>query len=100
MTLKTYASVLALSAAVSVSVSAQVPEPTPLPKLSSQFLAKIGSPEKLSDPSAEDRRLAYAKLLEGQRYIWKLTHSRKDRSRAALESNASLAREALVSAVT
>src|SRR5215218_9003580 len=77
-----------------------LPAPSPVPRVSSALAAKLGPVERLNDASRENRELAYIKLLEGQRHIWSITNSRRNRSQASIGANAGLAREALVAAIT
>src|SRR6476661_451212 len=97
------------SAAVSVflilNVHAQdgvspVPTPTPVPRISAVLAAKFANAAQSADATRENRQLAYAKLLEAQRFIWAITNSRRNRSQASITENAARAREALVSAIT
>lgn len=53
----------------------------------------------MNETSSERRGQAYAKLLEGQRFIWLAGNARRGRTQAAYQNNVRSARQALVSAV-
>lgn len=70
------------------------PRAVPTPRLSVTLAGR--SNEKADQVSAEDRSLAFAKLLEGQRYTWIATRSQnRTRSSAAVR----MARQALVASI-
>lgn len=48
----------------------KTPTPSPTPKLSETLSKNLENSSKLDEISRERREQAYAKLLEGQRYIW------------------------------
>jgi len=66
------------------------------PKVSETILKNLGQGQQKLEISREQREQAYAKLLEGQRYIWMSQHTR---SQAAKMQNARLASQALQKAV-
>lgn len=73
------------------------PAPKPIEKKTSQVLKE--NLEKLPqdfEVSREKREQAYAKLLEGQRYIWSF---KRIRSRSGLQAGSRLAKNALLQAV-
>jgi tetratricopeptide (TPR) repeat protein len=74
--------------------------PTPLviptPRISDIVSKNLGQIPDKSQISRERREQAYAKLLEGQRYIWNLSRSR---SQAGLAGNVKLAKQSLLNAV-
>jgi predicted Zn-dependent protease len=103
MTFQRAAGIAALSAALFVGSNGQVAPPpaaTPAPKIAGALAAKLGAFGQMPDASRENRQLAYAKLLEGQRYLWSITNSRRTRTQSAIAENTARAREALVAAVT
>ncbi|MEP7212271.1 MAG: tetratricopeptide repeat protein [Acidobacteriota bacterium] len=104
MAIKRISTIILFSAFAALNAPGQAPAaypgPSPMPKLSAVLEAKLGPAEKLADATRENRELAYVKLLEGQRYIWTITNSRRGRSQASMTANAALAREALVAAIT
>jgi tetratricopeptide (TPR) repeat protein len=67
---------------------APTPTPVPTPKLSDQLAKALERPS--APVSREQREKAYAKLLEGQRFIWS---SDRLRSVAARQSNVKLAQQ-------
>ncbi len=83
------------------SISAQISKDTFSPADVSKTIETLAgnqSPQQTSEVSRERRAQAYAKLLEGQRYIWLIT-SRRIRSEAAITSYSKLAKQALQKAV-
>lgn len=72
------------------------PTPAPVPKLAEQLSRTLASVAERGSAPREIREQAYAKLLEGQRYLWRTD---RIRSRAGREDNSRLAREAFVKAV-
>jgi tetratricopeptide (TPR) repeat protein len=94
--------VLILAAVFGLSSFAQVkaqedppPEPAPTPKLST-ILTKNLEQAQTTEIPRERREQAYAKLLEGQRYLWLMS---RQRSQSAAIAGAALARESLQKAV-
>ena len=90
---------LALFGAVNLSVSAQegaAPRTgaTPIPKLADTLAQNLQ--EQSSDVSRERREQAYAKLLEGQRYLWS---RQRARSQATVRTAVQQARQAVQEAV-
>ncbi len=75
--------------------AAQTPPP-PTPPISQTIVKNVEQITAQKPVSRQQRERAYAKLLEGQRYIWNLRNVRTD---AALESGAILARQSLQRAV-
>lgn len=77
---------------------AQQPPPPPkassTPKLSETLALNLQN--QTGEVSRERREQAYAKMLEGQRYIW---NSKRQRSKAALELNVAAAKSALTEAL-
>jgi tetratricopeptide (TPR) repeat protein len=83
------------------SISAQISKNTFSPADVSktiETLARNQPPQQTSEVLRERRAQAYAKLSEGQRYIWLIT-SRRIRSEAAIASYSKLAKQALQKAV-
>ncbi|MBA3334616.1 MAG: hypothetical protein H0T08_03300 [Acidobacteria bacterium] len=79
------------------SPSAQKPiQPNAGPKVSEIILKNLAQARQKSEIPREQREQAYAKLLEGQRYIWMSQHTR---SQAARMQNARLASQALQKAI-
>ena len=76
-------------------VSAQT-APPPVSPMSETIAKNISRINDKTPISREQREQAYAKLLEGQRYIWNLRNVRSD---AALASGAIIARQSLQRAV-
>ena len=75
----------------SPSTSRPATSPTPAgPKISEQLAQSLDNAASLAAAPPEQRRQAYAKLLEGQRYIWSIFRSRSGR-----QNNARLASQAL-----
>ncbi len=72
------------------------PSPSPTPKLSELLSKNLQSYQPGSGVSRERREQAYAKLLEGQRYVWS---SGRLRSQAGVASTSRLARQAFQKAV-
>lgn len=73
--------------------------PIPLqnqPKLSKELSQKLNELPKGFEITREEREQAYAKLLEGQRYIWSM---RRLRSALSVQAGARLAKDALQKAV-
>ena len=73
----------------------QVATPTPTPKLSETFAKNLENLSKTGEVSRERREQAYAKLLEGQRFIWGMTRQRG----SGATSNVRLAKQSLQKAV-
>ncbi|HKP70192.1 MAG TPA: hypothetical protein VJV05_12975, partial [Pyrinomonadaceae bacterium] len=99
MSLRIFVSVTFLLAGSAVclaqSPSTLPPPPTPAPvKLSQQLEKSLDYAARLPEAPAEQRQQAYAKLLEGQRYIWTIFRTRTGR-----QNNARLASEALKESV-
>ena len=87
MTFQRAAGIAALSAALFVGSNGQVappPSATPAPKIAGALAAKLGALGQMPDATRENRQLAYAKLLEGQRYLWSITNSRRTRTQSAI----------------
>lgn len=91
---------MVLSAAGWQTIAAQnpistPPVPSPAPKLPA---SPVPNSEKsqIAEVSRERREQAYAKLLEGQRYLW---NSNKPRAQSGAGGNARLAKQALQKAV-
>ena len=83
------------------SISAQISKNTFSPADVSKTIETLAgnqSPQQTSEVLRERRAQAYAKLSEGQRYIWLIT-SRRIRSEAAIASYSKLAKQALQKAV-
>lgn len=77
--------------------SRRTPPPVPIPpKLSDELAKNLENLPKDFVTTREDREKSYAKLLEGQRYIWSL---RRVRSRLSQQTGARLAKEALRKAI-
>lgn len=101
MKIKSLIAVAAFIVSSSPNIFAQISESNLIPhslqtKTSETFAEN--SARQTSEVSRERRAQAYAKLLEGQRYIWLIT-SRRIRSEAAMNANVKLARQALQKAV-
>ena len=90
LTLFTFSLILAAGTSLAQTTS-PVPAPSQTPPISEQLTKILDTiaPSKMA--AREQREMAYAKLLEGQRYIW---GSERLRSRAGRQHNAQLAREA------
>ncbi|MGI8641674.1 MAG: tetratricopeptide repeat protein [Pyrinomonadaceae bacterium] len=73
------------------------PKVSTTPKLSETLSRNLEQLQQKTDISRERREQAYAKLLEGQRYIWNL--SRPPRSQSTITTNARLAKQSLQKAV-
>ncbi|MCA1624329.1 MAG: tetratricopeptide repeat protein [Acidobacteria bacterium] len=67
------------------------------PKLADIISKNLVQLQQKTEIPREKREQAYAKLLEGQRYIWSMTS--RQRSQASMTTNLRLAREALQAAV-
>ncbi len=78
------------------NVSAQISAPSPKPPVSQTIVKNNEQPNAQKTISRQQREQSYAKLFEGQRYIWNLRNVRSD---AALASGAILARQSLQRAV-
>ena len=92
-------SLLALFGAVNLPVSAQegaAPRPvaTPITKIADTLAQNLQ--KQTSDVSREHREQAYAKLLEGQRYLWS---RQRARSQATVRTAVQLARQSVQEAV-
>jgi tetratricopeptide (TPR) repeat protein len=79
----------------STPTPARTPAPLPSPKLSETLSRNFENLTKTEEISRERREQAYAKLLEGQRYIWNLSRQRGQSS----SSTVRLARQAFQKAV-
>jgi tetratricopeptide (TPR) repeat protein len=93
-----FASLLLLIAVAAITGFAQVtsvppppPASSPTPPVSEQLSKILESVKDKAPAPREQREMAYAKLLEGQRYIWS---GDRLRSRAGRQNSARLAREA------
>ncbi len=73
----------------------RVVTPTPTPKLSESLSKNLENISKTEEISRERREQAYAKLLEGQRYIWAMSRQRGQSN----SSTVRLAKQALQKAV-
>src|SRR5215213_157965 len=73
----------------------KTPTPTPTPKLS-ETLSKTLDNFSKDEVSRERREQAYAKLLEGQRYVWGMT---RQRGQSSSSSGVRLAKQAFQKAV-
>jgi tetratricopeptide (TPR) repeat protein len=60
----------------STTPTLRVATPTPTPKLSEALAKNLENPSKPPEVSRERREQAYAKLLEGQRYVWSMSRQR------------------------
>jgi tetratricopeptide (TPR) repeat protein len=69
--------------------------PTPTPKLSETLAKTLENLSKTEEISRERREQAYAKLLEGQRYIWGMTRQRGQ----GVSNSVRLAKQSLQKAV-
>ncbi len=86
-----------LAAVIFISGSQQIaPAQVPTSQTFDTGSKSVSGTNDKTPVSRQRREQAYAKLLEGQRYIWKL---RNLRTEAALESGATLARQSLQRAV-
>lgn len=98
MKIKKFIAVSTFAVLSSLNISAQ--NGSNLPSFSGQPIIAETHTKSLSrqttEVSRERRAQAYAKLLEGQRYIWFINHNR---SQSAINSNIKLARQALQKAV-
>ncbi len=83
---------------ISAQISKNIFSPADISKISETSAGNQPRQQQTSEVSRERRARAYAKLLEGQRYIWLIT-SRRIRSEAALASYSKLAKQALQKAV-
>lgn len=95
MSLKTTASFAFILAAAPICFSqspATNPTPVPSAKASEQLAKALDKATSSKTVPPEMRQQAYAKLLEGQRYIWTLDRLR---SRAGRQNNAKLASDAI-----
>lgn len=73
----------------------RLPTPVPTPRLSTALLQNLEQAQSQTVPR-ERREQAYAKLLEGQRYLWMMS---RQRSQAGQAAGGKLARAALQKAV-
>lgn len=92
---------ICLFLSLAAPVGSQTIEPTELvatPKIAEVLAAKLSQTENMAGVPVENRRLAYVKLLEGQRYILSIS-GRRRRSRASDAENAAKARSAFIAAV-
>src|SRR5512141_460820 len=91
MTFQRVPAIAAISAALFVGAAAQTAPPqmsaSPAPKIASALAEKLGSFAGMPDASRENRQLAYAKMLEGQRYLWSVTNSRRTRTQSTIAAN-------------
>ena len=78
-----------------IVVKTATPTPKPTPKLSEMLAKTVETSQKDEEIPRERREQAYAKLLEGQRYIWNLSRQRGQTS----ASVARLAKQALQKSV-
>ncbi len=69
--------------------------PTPSPKLSETLSKNLENVSKTGEISRERREQSYAKLLEGQRYIWNMSRQREQ----GMSSSVRTAKQALQKAV-
>lgn len=84
-----------LAACAARAAAGQVTLASPTPKVSDALSQKLTASRGAETP-AEKKAQAYAKLLEGQRYIWK---SNPMRSQSGAANNAKLAKAAIQAAV-
>ncbi len=100
MKIKSFIVVLVFALSFAPGVSAQISKNTLPPSAQtskiSETSAKNQAQQQTSEISRERRAQAYAKLLEGQRYIWIMGRLR---SQATTASNSKLAKQALQKAV-
>lgn len=73
-----------------------MPAETPLPKIAEALAKRVDGIDPGTNVSRESREQAYAKLMEGQRYVWS---SGRLRSKTGISSSARLARQAFQKAV-
>lgn len=73
----------------------RTPTPAPTPKLSETLAKSIENLSKTDEISRERREQAYAKLLEGQRYVWNMSRQRGQTN----SSTVRLAKQAFQNAV-
>ncbi len=79
------------------TVFAQTPtQPSPTPKISETVAKNLEQATNKTPVPRERREQAYAKLLEGQRYIWNIYRSR---SQTGLANTVRLAKQSLQKAV-
>lgn len=92
MKIKVFIAVSIFAVLCAAEVSAQINSnpPSPMPPVN-EAMAKSPERRQISEVSRERRAQAYAKLLEGQRYIWIMNRMR---SPAAVDSNSKLAKQA------
>jgi len=94
-----------LVGAMTISVDAQVipPVPSPTPeatiKLSKLLAANLGTAESSAPVGQQNAAKAYAKLLEGERFLWRAKNSRGRRNPAAQQQNIRDARLAFQDAI-
>ena len=104
MIVKHFGFFLTVSFCLAASISGQerpaapIASPTPVPRISNALAAKLAQ-ANLPEATRENREMAYAKLLEGQRHIWALTNARRTRKASGASMNAANARAALVAAL-
>ncbi len=79
----------------------RIAAPTPLPsaKLSELLANNLKTRDLNAVVERAEREQAYAKLLEGQRYVWNITSLRRGRTQAGNQYNARMARQALKEAL-
>src|SRR5215204_433542 len=88
--------VAGMSAMAQTPVNPPAPAASPTPLISEELSKILESVKPNSSASREQRELAYAKLLEGQRYIWS---GDRLRSRAGRQHNAQMAKDAFKKSV-
>ena len=87
---------IAVMAGTGVSQEPAMPSPSPTPRVSDQLSRVLESMRPESSTPREQKEKAYAKLLEGQRYVWS-----GDRLRSAVgrQNNVRLAKQAFQQSV-
>lgn len=94
-----------LVAAMTISLDAQVTSPMPSPtpeatvKLSRLLAANLGTAESSAPADQQNAGKAYAKLLEGERFLWRAKNGRGRRTPAAQQQNIRDARLAFQDAI-
>ncbi len=96
MKLKSIFVLAAVTSLASAGFSQETPVPTPKIEINASNTSKAPATQQTVQISRERRAQAYAKLLEGQRYVWNLSNPR---SRANASLGAKLARESFLKAV-
>lgn len=94
-----YLIVIALFLTAFQNISAQVGDglpPVPKPTVQATTTGNLEYSKQTNEVSRERREQAYAKLLEGQRYIWKLSNAR---SQSGIAAATRLAKDSLQKAV-